>query len=137
MVFANDKLITEVFDELVKHKPALSKHLILDEDEDEVDSRILADQIIQNFPWPIGIELRRLFSGDMLALDRGRLDQLFKTIERTVQFVSFVMVIELFEKVRDGKLTLEESFIEQFNQMFMILSLGNFTWMIRSIGSVF
>ena len=60
MISANNNLITEVFDEMVKHKPVLSKHLIIDEDEDEVDSRILADQIIQNFPWPIGIELRRL-----------------------------------------------------------------------------
>ena len=28
-----------------------------------VDKRMLANFIIQDFPWPIGVELRRLFSG--------------------------------------------------------------------------
>jgi len=34
----------------------------------------------------------------MRNLDRGRLDQLFKTIERTMQFLSFVMVAQLWEE---------------------------------------
>lgn len=138
MAQVNDKLISEVFDEIVKHKPSLSKFLIIDEeDEYDLDLRLLADQIIQNFPWPIGIELRRLFSGSMRDLNRGRLDQLFKTIERTMQFLSFVMVIELFEEVRDKRIKLEDSFIEQFNQRFVLLSLGNFAWIIRAIGNIF
>jgi len=133
----NDNLIREVFDRLVEYKPGLSKYLIPDEEEDEIDPRELADQIIMNFPWPIGIELRRLFSGSMRALDRGRLDQLLKTIERTMQFLSFIMVIELYEEVRDGKIKLEDKFIKQFNQRFVLLSLGNFAWVIRSIGNIF
>jgi len=138
MAQVNDKLISVVFDEIVKYKPSLSKYLIINEDdEDELDLRLLADQIIQNFPWPIGVELRRLFSGSMRALDRGRLDQLFKTIERSMQFLSFVMVIELFEEVRDGRIKLDDSFIKQFNQRFVVLSLGNFTWLIRAIGDIF
>ncbi len=103
----NEHLIKSVFEEAVKHKPSLAKYLILDEEENDVDLRILADQIIKIFPWPIGVELRRLFSGSMRTPDRVRLDQLLKTIERTLHLVSFIMVIELFEKVREGKIRLE------------------------------
>jgi len=85
MAQINENLIRAVFDEMVKHKTSLQKYLIVDEDEEEedVDYRILEDLIIKNYPWPVGIELRRLFSGSMRQLDRLRLDQIFKTIERT------------------------------------------------------
>lgn len=133
----NDHLIRTVFDEIVKYRPALAKYLIVDEDEAGVDVRILADQIIKSYPWPIGVELRRLFSGSMRSLDRGRLDQLFKTIERTTQFLSFVMVIELYEEVLKNRIITDEKFASQFSQRFNLLSLGSFTWLIRSIGTLF
>lgn len=133
----NDALIRHVFDEIVKHRPALAKYLIADDDDSDVDVRILADQVIKSFPWPIGVELRRLFSGSMRSLDRGRLDQLFKTIERTMQFMSFVMVIELYEEIVNKKLEVDEKFTGQFTQRFTVLSLGNFTWLIRAIGTLF
>ena len=133
----NDALIRNVFDEIVKYRPTLSKYLIADDEEAEVDIRILADQVIKSFPWPIGVELRRLFSGSMRSLDRGRLDQLFKTIERTMQFMSFVMVIELYEEIVNKKLVLDEKFISQFSTRFTVLNLGNFTWLIRAIGNLF
>ena len=51
MVQINEGLIRQVFDEMVKDRPALSKYTIVDEDEDEeVDYRILGDQIIKNLP---------------------------------------------------------------------------------------
>lgn len=133
----NDILIRGVFDEIVKFRPTLAKYLIADDDGADVDIRILADQVIKSYPWPIGVELRRLFSGSMRSLDRGRLDQLFKTIERTVQFMSFVMVIELYEEIVNKKLELDEKFISQFAPRFTVLSLGNFTWLIRAIGNLF
>lgn len=133
----NDHLIRIVFEEIVKYRPSLAKYMIVDEDEDDVDLRILADQIIKSYPWPIGVELRRLFSGSMRSPDRGRLDQLFKTIERTTQFISFVMVIELYEEVLKNKIGIDEKFAAQFNQRINLLSLGNFTWIIRSIGTLF
>lgn len=137
MAQINDHLIRTVFEEIVKYRPSLAKYLIVDEDEADVDLRILADQIIKSYPWPIGVELRRLFSGSMRSLDRGRLDQLLKTIERTTQFIGFVMVIELYEEVLKNKLSIDEKFATQFNQRFNQLSLGNFTWIIRSIGTLF
>src|SRR4030066_2091777 len=106
MAQINEELIRQVFQEMIKYRPALSKYLIVDEEEEGVDYRILGDQIIKNFPWPIGVELRRLFSASMRELDRMRLDQIFKTIERTMQFVSFVMLSQLWQDVLRRKLTI-------------------------------
>ena len=43
----NDALIKSVFDEIVKYRPALAKYLIADDEDSEVDVRILADQVIK------------------------------------------------------------------------------------------
>lgn len=139
MANINENLIRSLFDEMVKHKPSLQKHMIVDEDDedDEIDYRILGDLIIKNFPWPIGVELRRLFSGSMRQLDRLRLDQIFKTIERTMQFVSFVMVSQLWKEKVKGKINLPGSLTNDFASRFEVLSMGNYSWLIRTIGKIF
>ena len=61
----NEKLIRSIFDTVILHRPALSRYLVVDDeddDEEEVDFRLLGDQLIRNYPWPVGVELRRLFS---------------------------------------------------------------------------
>jgi hypothetical protein len=138
MAIVNEALIRKVFDEMLKHKTSLSK-LVASEDEDEElpDYRILADLIIKNFPWPVGVELRRLFSGSMRALDRLRLDQLFKTIERSMQFLCFVMLSQVTKAKQEGKLIIPESFSAEFKNRFLVLSMGSFTWMIRAMGNLF
>ncbi|MGD0341884.1 MAG: hypothetical protein ABSA76_09290 [Bacteroidales bacterium] len=134
----NENLIRTVFDEMLKHKANLAK-MVLDEEEDEeiTDYRVLADLVIKNFPWPIGVELRRLFSGSMRQLDRMRLDQIFKTIERSMQFLSFVMLSQLGKEITEGRIKIPENFSKEFNNRFFVLSMGNFAWLIRSIGNIF
>jgi len=139
MAQINEDLIRQVFDEMLKYRPALSKYTMVDEDEDEdvVDYRVLGDQIIKNYPWPIGVELRRLFSASMRELDRMRLDQIFKTIERTMQFISFVMLSQLWHDILQKKITLPENVSKEFEARLPVLSMGNFTWMIRAIGNLY
>jgi hypothetical protein len=137
MANLNEVLIRSVFDEMLKHKSSLSKMVIQDEDDELPDFRVLADLIIKNFPWPIGVELRRLFSGSMRQLDRMRLDQIFKTIERSMQFLSFVMLSQMVKAKLDRALAIPESFSKEFRNRFFILSLGNYSWLIRSIGNLF
>jgi hypothetical protein len=134
----NEDLIRKVFNEMLKHKATLAK-MVMDEEEDEevTDFRILADLVIKNFPWPIGVELRRLFSGSMRQLDRMRLDQIFKTIERSMQFLSFVMLSQLVKEKSEGRIIIPESFRKEFGNRFFVLSLGNFAWLIRGIGNIF
>jgi hypothetical protein len=138
MAGINENLIRRVFDEMLKHKSSLSKMVLNDDEEDELpDYRILADLIIKNFPWPIGVELRRLFSGSMRQLDRMRLDQIFKTIERSMQFLSFVMLSQATKSSEKGDLVIPESFSKEFRNRFLVLSLGNFSWIIRAVGNMF
>ncbi len=134
----NEDLIRIVFDEMLKHKATLAKMVLNDEEDEEItDFRVLADLVIKNFPWPIGVELRRLFSGSMRQLDRMRLDQIFKTIERAMQFLSFVMLSQMVKEKTSGKLIIPENFSKEFNNRFLVLSMGNFSWLIRSIGNIF
>ena len=138
MAKTNENLIQHVFNEMLKFRPSLQKMLIMeDEEEEETDPRLLGDLIIKNYPWPIGVELRRLFSASMRQLDRMRLDQIFKTIERTMQFISFVMIIQLWKEMHGKKMDLPESFTKEFQSRMLVLSMGNYSWLIRAIGNTF
>jgi hypothetical protein len=137
MVTTNELLIQNVFQEMLKNKPSLQKILVADDDEEEtLDPRLLGDVVIKNFPWPIGIELRRLFSASMRQPDRMRLDQIFKTIERTMQFISFVMICQIWKEKKEGKLEISENLAKDFQGRMLVLSMGNYTWLIRAIGNM-
>lgn len=137
MAATNELLIHRVFQEMLKYKPSLHKMLIADDEDEEesMDPRLLGDVIIRNFPWPLGVELRRLFSASTRQLDRMRLDQIFKTIERTMQFISFVMTCQLWKDLKENKLELPEGLKKEFSDRIMVLSMGNFTWLIRAVGT--
>lgn len=137
MATSNELLILKVFQEMLKYKPSMQKMLIADEeDEETLDPRFLGDLIIRNFPWPIGIELRRLFSASTKQLDRMRLDQIFKTLERSMQFISFVMICQLWSDIKKKDLSLPEGLKRGFQERIKVLSMGNYTWLIRAIGSL-
>ena len=137
MATTNELLIQKVFQEMLKYKPSMQKMLIADEEEEEtLDPRLLGDMIIRNFPWPIGVELRRLFSASTRQLDRMRLDQIFKTIERTMQFISFVMICQLLKDTKEKNIVLPDGFRKEFGDRIMVLSMGNYTWLIRAIGNL-
>jgi hypothetical protein len=137
MASINEDLILKVFDEMVKNRPSLSKYVPEKDEEEEIDYRILGDLIIKNFPWPIGVELRRLFSGSMRQPGKLRLDQIFKTIERTIQFVSFVMVCQVWYDVISKKVSLSDQVKSEFANRFSVLTMGNFCWLIRALATTY
>jgi len=138
MARINEQLIRQVFQEMTLYRPTLTKFIATAEDEEEeVDFRILGDQIIKNFPWPIGVELRRLFSASIRDLTRMRLDQIFKTIERTMQFISFVMIAQLWFDVTCKRIKVPDSISKDFESRIQVLSMGDFTWLIRAIGKLY
>jgi hypothetical protein len=137
MPATNELLIQKVFQEMLKFKPSMQKMLIADEEEEEsLDPRLLGDLIIRNFPWPIGVELRRLFSASTRQLDRMRLDQIFKTIERSMQFISFVMICQLWKDIKEKDPGIPDNFKKEFNERIGVLSMGNYTWLIRAVGTL-
>ncbi len=138
MAAVNELLIQRVFHEMLKYKPSMQRMLIADEEEEEdMDPRLQGDLIIRNFPWPLGVEIRRLLSASTRQLDRMRLDQIFKTIERTMQFISFIMICQLWKDAKEKNIDLPYTFRKEFQNRIMILNLGNFTWLIRAIGTLF
>ena len=138
MAATNELLIQKVFQEMLKYKPAMQKMLVADDEEEEsTDPRLLGDLIIRSFPWPIGVELRRLFSASTRQLDRMRLDQIFKTIERTMQFISFLMISQLWKDMREKAIVIPDGFKKEFSERIMVLSMGNYSWLIRAIGTIF
>jgi hypothetical protein len=137
MSITNEVLIQKVFQEMLIYKPSLQKMMIADEEEEEaLDPRMQGDIIIKNFPWPIGIELRRLFSASMRQSDRLRLDQIFKTIERTMQFISFVMICQIWKDKKEGKIEISGNIGKDFQSRIVLLTLGNYAWLIRAIGTL-
>jgi len=136
MVTTNEILIEKVFEEMLKYKPSLQKMLVSEEEDETIDPRMKGDLIIKNFPWPIGIELRRLFSATMRQHDRLRLDQIFKTIERTMQFISFIMICQIWKEKKEGKLDIPPNLSKEFQGRIVLLSLGNYTWLIRTLGNL-
>jgi len=137
MVAINEGLIQKVFAEMVGYRSSLAKYLPDKDEEEDVDLRIIADLVIKNFPWPVGVELRRLFSGSMRNPGRLRLDQIFKTIERTIQFVSFIMVCQVWNDITKNKFTLPDPVKKEFADRFAVLTMGNFCWLIRTLATAY
>ena len=134
---ADTKTIIEtVFQAMVSHRPRLARFLEADDDGEAIDVRELADQVVKGFPYPIGEELRRLFSSEHQRPDRGRLDQLFKTIERTLQFTAFVLFSQLLEDgsaPADGRVgPLCERLLKPGG-----LTMGDFAYFINALGDCF
>ncbi len=94
----NGELIEELFRALLPFKPSLEKFLLIDEEEGEsLDHRLLAYQAIKCFPWPLGVELRRLFSASFREVSEERYQQSLKTLRKTLRFCSFLMLAEILE----------------------------------------
>ena len=131
----NDQLIKEVFDELSKAKPTVQRFIeMMEEEGDDPDIRELADLIIRNYPWVIGVELRRLFSGSLRILDGERLEQILISIHRALQFLSFMLIVELYEAVSKARTTVTDEFRKELNSRFHELSSNDFLWIIQEVG---
>lgn len=128
----NEILIRQVFEAVSPHRPSLNRISELARTDEGFDYRILGDLVIKSYPWPIGVELRRLFSGSMRQADRLRLDQVFKTLERIVQFLCFTMIIELWERAATKGISIPDTFRREFGKRIQLLSLGNMAWILKN-----
>jgi hypothetical protein len=138
MADSNAIIVQRIFSEMLIHKPGLQKILVAyEEEEEEFNPRILGDIIIKNYPWPIGVELRRLFSASLRQLDRMRLDHILKTIERSMQFVSFVMISQLWKECENKTIILPDTIKKEFSKRLSFLTMGDYSWLIRTIGNLF
>jgi hypothetical protein len=138
MVTTHDVLIQKVFSEILKYKPSLQQ---VGEggpgDEDQNDPRWLGNLIIKNYPWPIGVELRRLFS---LSVKRACIDclkQMNLIIERSLQFISFVLISQLWNEKKLNNIEIPENIRREFGERIRELNRHNYLWFIRTTGMLF
>jgi hypothetical protein len=132
MLSNTEKLIKQVFDEMVTSIPDLA-YAIRYNGNHEINYNKLGNELVENFPWPVGIELRRLFTKNELG--RDLLTQIFRTFERTLQFISFIMISQLLEVKSKNQLSMPDNFKSEFRKRFPMLGLGDYTWLITSIGN--
>jgi hypothetical protein len=136
MNYLDEQLVKDLLIEIAKYdEKRYSK--FLDDDAEEMDIYEAADEIIKGLPWPIGKELMRLFTKDHNACDTGRVHQLLKTLERTMQFTSFILLSQLLEESIKKDIEIPLKFRAEFEKRFLMLTMGNYAWLIRNIGEIF
>lgn len=54
-----------------------------------------------------------------------------------MQFICFVMLAQLWKDKLKGVAAIPDSLSKDFETRFCVLSLGNFTWLIRSVGKLY
>jgi hypothetical protein len=52
-----------------------------------------------------------------------------------MQFISFVMISQLWKDTKEKNLVIPENFKKEFQERIGVLSMGNYTWLIRAIGN--
>lgn len=103
---ASEGLIRELYEHLMLFKPGLGTFINDDAlEESTVDVRVLAFEIIKSYPWPISVELRRLFSGAMKDANYKRLVQLKRAIGRILDFFTYILLSELIEELSRNELS--------------------------------
>lgn len=111
---------------------------LLPDEEEETDIRLLKNEIIEGFPYPIGVEFRRLFSPGCDALNQERLSQILKIVERSVQFLAFTLLVQLLEESGQRELTYPDAaFKKEFPASVKTLTLGTYIWLIEALGQIF
>ena len=101
-----------------------------------LDTREIANKIIQSFPWPIGVEIRRFFSGDKKDLNKERFEQALKVGEKTTQFIALILLSQLWEEAKVKRINITSDFKHQFLGLERP-TFGIWSGLIRSIHSIF
>ncbi|NND35027.1 MAG: hypothetical protein HKN76_20745 [Saprospiraceae bacterium] len=136
----NDHIIESVFQAMLEHlgpeSPESRFYHSMKDANIPLDNRMLANFIIQDFPWPVGVELRRLFSGDLKDRDKNRIDQILRAGEKLAQFFAFCSLVQLWDESKVKEIPLSKDFqhqIENFDRP----TFGVYTGLLRAAVNLF
>ena len=142
----NDLLIETICEELALYSKALDYEL----NQETLDVPGIIREIVDSFPLPIGEQLRKLFtiSNDPSEPDQmelftiTRLNQLYHTYRATLQFISFILLSQLWdEKHSNTDLEINDDHIVQFNSFFTINEQSypayDYLSLIRTVTDIF
>ena len=140
MVNPNDQIIEQVFNAILQHvgdqSPESTFYRSMKAANIPIDNRMLANYIIQDFPWPVGVELRRLFSGDLKDRDKNRVDQILRVGEKLAQLFSSCLLVQLWDECKNKKIDLSKDFQIQFENITRA-SFGTYIGLIRATHNLF
>lgn len=95
----NDGLIEVLLNAAAKHSKKIRQSLSEDKDSDDYDPRIFPQLIVDSFPAPVGEQLRKLFAGS--TIDVQRLRQLVLTYETIAKLFCFAALSQLWNARHD------------------------------------
>lgn len=100
--------IYPLLEDMAEHEPSI-KDEMYDKDGELIDDRELLAKIIENFPWPIGAQIRRLVSNDadMNKPSLPRLKQIISTYIVTSQLLFYILLSQMWEEKKKSKEGLE------------------------------
>jgi len=136
----NDHIIEQVFEAILKQvgdqAPESAFYQSMKAANLPIDNRMLANFIIQDFPWPVGVELRRLFSGDLKDRDKNRVDQILRVAEKLAHLFASCLLVQLWDVCKTRNIELSKDFQAQIENVTRP-SFGTYVGLIRATHNLF
>ncbi|MEL7533388.1 MAG: CHAT domain-containing protein [Bacteroidota bacterium] len=108
--FSANRYIMLVLDEMCKYNPDIYAQMVeqVGGETRNKDSKYYPEIIIRNLPWPIGSQIRLLRVSDSPNLER--LEHLISTYVMTGQLLYYILVSDLWDRVRNGEIVLPQAY---------------------------
>ncbi|MFK7921620.1 MAG: CHAT domain-containing protein [Bacteroidia bacterium] len=108
--FTANRYIMLVLDEMCKYNPDIYAQMVeqVGGESRNKDSKHYPEIIIRNLPWPIGSQVRLLRVSDSPNLER--LEHLVSTYVMTGQLLYYILVSDLWDRVRNGEIVLPQQY---------------------------
>lgn len=118
-VQVNTELIQALFKEVARHSPEVGYLMEGYKRSGRMDIRVVRQAVIDSFPAPVGEQLRRLFAGN--TIDLQRLRQLVATYKTIIELLCFTTLSQLWEaKYQNPDFTIPEDDLVEFNSFFAL-----------------
>ncbi|MEK7728072.1 MAG: hypothetical protein AAB354_06620, partial [candidate division KSB1 bacterium] len=136
----NTELIETLFNAVAKHSPEVGVLWEAAKRSKRQDLRMVRQQIIDSFPAPVGEQLRKLFAGN--TIDVQRLRQLVLTYETVAELFCFTVLSQLWNARHDNPaLKLSDEHGVEFNSFFALTADSqatfNYVKLIAAVGKIF
>ena len=135
----NNELIETLFNAVAKHSPEVRVLWEAAKQSKRQDLRMVRQQIIDSFPAPVGEQLRKLFAGN--TIDVQRLRQLVLTYETVAKLLCFTVLSQLWNARHDNPaLTLSNDHLVECNSFFALTTDSQATFnyfkLIAAVGKI-
>lgn len=134
---ANDYLYS-IIEEMIVHEPRLEAE-VFDRFGERIDEREELAKIIENFPWPIGAQIRRLVSNDpeMNRPTLNRLEQISSTYIVTTQLLLYILLAQLWQARRNNEEIPNVYFLDALTMNRETFKVFDFLSHIKQITQIF